>query len=75
VAAITVNNLSQLLPLSTVAEVLGISVYSVRRHVAAGRINAVRVGSRVLVSDKEVARIQTTGTRTSRRGMRKVSRG
>jgi excisionase family DNA binding protein len=66
VATSSVSNLAHLLPLNTVAEVLGISVYTVRRHVAAGRINSVRIGSRVLVSDKEVARVQETGTRKHR---------
>lgn len=55
--------ISKLLPLDQVAEALGVSIYSVRRFVNAGRLRSSRIGSRVLVSTEEVLRAQEHGLR------------
>jgi excisionase family DNA binding protein len=40
---------------------LGVSPFTVRRLVKAGRLKAVRVGRRVLVSDTEIGRVMEEG--------------
>jgi excisionase family DNA binding protein len=42
---------------------LGISRWSLRRAIDRGEIRGVRIGRRVLVSEKEIARVIDNGTR------------
>jgi excisionase family DNA binding protein len=53
------------MPLDKVADALGVSVYTIRRLVAANRIPAVRIGARIMVCSDTVARIQREGTQPS----------
>jgi excisionase family DNA binding protein len=52
---------SRLLPLSRVAEALGVSIYTVRRFVSAGSLPVVQVGAKLMVSSEDVARAQRHG--------------
>jgi excisionase family DNA binding protein len=51
----------KLLPLDKVTELLGCSIYTVRRYIALESIEAVRIGTRVMVSEAEVQRLQREG--------------
>jgi excisionase family DNA binding protein len=53
--------MAKLLSLEKVAELLGVSVFSIRRYVALGRIKAISIGARILVSELEVRRLQNDG--------------
>ena len=52
---------AKLMGLDKVTELLGCSIYSVRRYITLGSIKAVNIGSRIMVSSEEVARIQREG--------------
>ena len=52
---------AKLMGLDKVTELLGCSIYSVRRYIGLGSIKAVNIGSRIMVSSEEVARIQREG--------------
>lgn len=45
---------NRLMPLDSVAEAIGVSIYSVRRLVAKGALESVNVGSRILVPSTAV---------------------
>jgi predicted site-specific integrase-resolvase len=66
----TVSLSHRLLPLSAVAESLGVSIYSVRRFVSAGAIKSVNIGSRVMVPSTEVERVLLAGLGKSRKDTR-----
>jgi excisionase family DNA binding protein len=51
----------RLMPVEAVAKALGVSVYTVRRLVASGAIESVRIGARVMVSSAVVERVQSQG--------------
>jgi excisionase family DNA binding protein len=51
----------RLMPVEAVANALGVSVYTVRRLVASGAIESVRIGARVMVSSAVVERVQSQG--------------
>jgi predicted site-specific integrase-resolvase len=57
----TVSVSQRLLPLSAVAELLGISIYGVRRFVSTGAIHSINIGARVMVPLTEVERVQRDG--------------
>ncbi len=57
---------NRLMPLDSVAEAIGVSIYSVRRLIAAGSLRSVNVGARILVPSSEVERIQREGVGTPR---------
>ncbi len=64
--------LPPLYPLNQVGTALGVSIYTVRRFIAAGSLKAVRIGGRVMVSRAEVERAQTEGLcKPERRAMPK----
>lgn len=52
---------AKLMTLDKVQDALGCSIYSVRRYITLGSIKAVNIGSRIMVSSEEVARIQHEG--------------
>jgi len=63
---------TRLVALSKAAEMLGVSVYTVRRLIARGNLIAVNVGARRLIAESEIDRIIQRGigkprpTKTSR---------
>ncbi|HVS87098.1 MAG TPA: helix-turn-helix domain-containing protein [Candidatus Acidoferrum sp.] len=52
--------------ISEVAERLGVSRATVWRQIKLGHIRSVRIGTRVLVSDAELARLAQQGTEIHR---------
>jgi len=50
-----------LMPLDAAASALGVSIYTVRRLVAAKSLPGVRIGTRVMVSSETVARAISEG--------------
>jgi excisionase family DNA binding protein len=57
--------------ISFAAQVLGVSVFTVRRLIAAELIKAVRVGARVLIADTELERIAAQGVTSASRVSKK----
>jgi predicted site-specific integrase-resolvase len=55
----------QLNSLDEAASILGISISTLRSHVAGGAVHVVRLGGRIFVHDLELARIQTEGIPTT----------
>jgi hypothetical protein len=55
----------QLSSLDEAASILGISISTLRSHVAGGAVHVVRLGGRIFVHDLELARIQTEGIPTT----------
>jgi excisionase family DNA binding protein len=53
-----------LMPLDEVAKALGVSIYTIRRLVAANKFPAVRIGARVMVSSETVLKAQRHGLAT-----------
>jgi excisionase family DNA binding protein len=51
--------------IKTVAEVLGISITTVRKEIADGRLRTFRLGRRVLVRYEDVERLAAEATRTA----------
>lgn len=56
----------QLCSLDEAARRLDVSIWTVRKWAAAGKIATVKLGTRVLVSAAEMDRIVATGTRPAR---------
>jgi excisionase family DNA binding protein len=48
------------------AEALGVSVFTIRRLIAAGEIRAVNIGSRVMISEAELERVASQGVGSRR---------
>jgi len=55
------------------AEALGVSVFTIRRLIAAGQIKAVNIGSRVMVSEAELERAASQGVGSTRRSKRSAN--
>jgi hypothetical protein len=55
----------QLNSLDEAALILGISISTLRSHVAGGAVQTVRLGGRIFVHDLELTRIQTEGIPTT----------
>jgi hypothetical protein len=54
--------MSVLLPLDKAAEALGgISVWTLRKHIARGNVRVTHLGRRVFVGEEEMARIMLNG--------------
>lgn len=53
----------------------GLSVFSIRRHIKAGSIRAVRVGGRVFIPLDEIERVETNGTGQPRKPRKVCSSG
>jgi excisionase family DNA binding protein len=51
----------RLIALDEACQLLGVSVYTLRRYAAYGRIKIVKLGTRVMVLDSEIERIQREG--------------
>jgi hypothetical protein len=60
------EQLSRLMGLDEVADLLGVSIYTIRRLVGADLVKSVRIGARVMIASAEVARVQTEGVRKPR---------
>jgi excisionase family DNA binding protein len=52
--------------LRTSAEVLGVSIFTIRRLIAGGQIRAVNIGSRVMISEAELERVASQGVGSRR---------
>ena len=63
-----------LYPLNEAARLLGgISVWTLRKHLAAGRVRPVRIGRRVFLDAEEVERIRREGLPSlARRGANQI---
>jgi predicted site-specific integrase-resolvase len=61
---------SRLMPLEEVAKTLGVSIYSIRRFVAAGSLKSVNIGARVMVPSGAVELVKQHGMGTPRRRTR-----
>jgi predicted site-specific integrase-resolvase len=59
------NPRRQLNSLDEAASILGISISTLRSHVAGGAVHVVRIGGRIFVHDLELTRIQTEGIATT----------
>jgi hypothetical protein len=64
---LNLNDQVKLMPLDAVADALGVSIYTVRRLVSAGSLQAVPIGARVMVSSAVVAQAQREGIPRSQR--------
>ena len=56
--------MQKLLNIQEIADLLGVSIYTIRRYVRKGEISAVRVTTRLMFSAEEVARIQSSGIKS-----------
>jgi len=52
---------NQLYGLKDVAQLLGISIWTVRAHTKRGSLRATRIGKRMLVSGREIERVSAAG--------------
>ncbi|MFP5265130.1 MAG: helix-turn-helix domain-containing protein [Blastocatellia bacterium] len=55
------DDLDRLLSLERTAQLLSVSIWTVRKWVSIGRIKSVKIGSRRLVAKSEVQRITSEG--------------
>ena len=56
------TNAVSLKSLAETAEILGVSYFTVRRLVIAGRLGSVNVGARIMVPQSEILRVTSNGT-------------
>lgn len=56
------TNAVSLKSLAETAEMLGVSYFTIRRLVIAGRLSAVNVGARIMVPESEIMRVASHGT-------------
>jgi excisionase family DNA binding protein len=59
------NRMARLKSVNETARTLGVSPLTVRRFIKAGSLRSVRVGKRVLLSEKELARVMAQGVEPS----------